>query len=456
MGVRPAHVGGREASQNPGPAACSCSGAAPTLAPTPRPAACRVEVAKPNMDLLQAAPVGASSPPLIPAAARGRAALICFSHLRWDFVQQRPQHLMVRAARTYDVVFFEEPVFADVTAPRLVRSVVADGITVAVPTLPASQRNETHTGALHALLRGLLDTVAAERRIFWYCTPMARAFSRGFASDVTVYDIIDEITALRHAPPDLPLLEQALFARCDVVFCGGRSLYEAKRHRHPNVHAFPSSVDRVHFARARSAPPEPRDLAALAHPRLGFFGLIDERLDLDLLDRATSESPNWQWIMVGPVTTIDPAALPRRPNLHWLGERSYQVLPAYLAHWDLGVMPFALNDATRFISPAKTPEFLAAGLPVVSTPIHDIVRPYGELGLVAIAAGWEQFLSEARQLLWRPRDAWLEDVDRFLAGMSWDGTWDHMEALIRRALDRGDAAARVQLKSRSGVPPVTM
>jgi glycosyltransferase involved in cell wall biosynthesis len=406
----------------------------------------------------------------VPAAGQAadtppRDALVCFSHLRWNPVFQRPQHLMVRAARTYDVVFFEEPVFDAIRSPRLDIRDAAGGIKVAVPVLPVDLPASSRNRALNALLRSLVGGLHGAHRVFWYYTPNALAFTSDLASDTTVYDNIEELAAVRRARPGLLQREHDLFRRCDLVFCGGQSLYEAKRHRHPHVYPFPSGIDRTHFAQARAVTPPPADLAAIARPRLGFFGIIDERLDLDLLDRLSSESPDWHWVMLGPVERLDPATLPRRPNLHWLGARRYQDLPAYLAHFDLGVMPFALNEATRFINPTKTAEFLAAGVPVVSTPIHDVVRPYGELQLVEIASGWEQFLSDARFLLRRPRDAWLEDVDQFLTGMSWDRTWRKMAALLRDVLAHDDGggldsllrrprAALVDVDSAQGGPTV--
>jgi glycosyltransferase involved in cell wall biosynthesis len=228
-----------------------------------------------------------------------------------------------------------------------------------------------------------------------------------------------------------------------VVFTGGQSLFEAKRDRHRNIHSFPSSIDAVHFRAARLKRADPADQELIARPRLGFFGVIDERLDVDLLARAAGMKPEWQFIMIGPVVKIDPATLPRRSNIHWLGGKSYDRLPAYLAGWNVGIMPFALNESTRFISPTKTPEFLAAGLPVVSTAITDVVRPYGEMGLVEIASTPDDLIGKAETLLTRPRDAWLRSVDSHLAKTSWDLTWAAMKAEIERAM--APVASRVLL-----------
>jgi hypothetical protein len=212
------------------------------------------------------------------------------------------------------------------------------------------------------------------------------------------------------------------------------------------VHAFPSSIDFDHFAKARVWTRDPEDQAGIPHPRLGFFGVIDERMDGDFVRQAAELRPGWQFIMVGPVAKIDPATLPASGNLHWLGPKSYTELPHYLAGWDVGFMPFALNDATRFISPTKTPEFLAASVPVVSTAIADVVRPYGEKGLVEIAKTPLEMIRKAEALMQRPKDAWLAKVDRRLAADSWDRTWAAMHRLMADIMDvtgtRSRAVAR--------------
>jgi glycosyltransferase involved in cell wall biosynthesis len=254
---------------------------------------------------------------------------------------------------------------------------------------------------------------------------------------------MDELSAFRGASAELLALEQRLFARTDLVFTGGMSLYEAKRNRHHSVHAFPSSIDFDHFAKARHASgAEPQDQARIPRPRLGFFGVIDERMDIDLVGAVADLRPNWHFVMIGPVVKIEPETLPRRPNIHWIGGKSYQDLPRYLAGWDVGFMPFALNEATRFISPTKTPEFLAGGIPVVSTPITDVVRPYGEKGLVEIARTAPEVVEKAETLLARPREAWLQRVDRHLSAGSWDKTWMAVHRLMAHALDRPAAARR--------------
>lgn len=225
-----------------------------------------------------------------------------------------------------------------------------------------------------------------------------------------------------------------MFERADVVFTGGHSLYEAKKRQHSNVHAFPSSIDVAHFGRARSkATRDPADQDDVARPRVGFFGVVDERMDLDLVAGMADAAPDIQFVMLGPVVKIEPGSLPRRSNIHWLGSKPYSELPDYLAHWDAGFMPFALNDATRYISPTKTPEFLAAGVPVISTAIRDVVRPYGEEELVSIVRNADEAVAALRRWMADPKGRWLASVDRRLAGTSWDKTWARMQARLTEA-----------------------
>jgi glycosyltransferase involved in cell wall biosynthesis len=367
--------------------------------------------------------------------------LVCFSHLRWDFVWQRPQHLLSRAAKHYRVLMIEEPIFKAGITPHMDLSTRPQGVTVAVPMLPEGLDPADVILEQRALVERLIGRTSATPRIFWYYTPMAMAFTSRLDADLTVYDNMDELSLFRGASRELLDLEDALFARADLVFTGGMSLYEAKRNRHHSVHGFPSSIDFGHFSKARGLRQDPADQAGIPRPRLGFFGVVDERMDIDLVGAVAALRPDWQFVMIGPVVKIDAATLPRRDNIHWLGSKGYNELPHYLSGWDVGLMPFALNEATRFISPTKTPEFLAAGVPVVSTPITDVVRPYGERGLVEIARTPLEVVRKAEALLQRPREAWLQKVDRHLAAGSWDKTFASMHRLMVEVLDGGQRPA---------------
>ncbi len=371
--------------------------------------------------------------------------LMCFSHLRWEFVFQRPQHLMTRLAQLSRVVFWEEVIEIDSGGAHLITKIDPKcGVMIVTPHLPkgfsGSQINDS--------LKMLLDQFLAEhdsQLVLWYYTPMMLPFSRHISADCLIYDCMDELANFKFAPPELLSLETELLARADLVFTGGHSLYEAKRDRHTQVFAFPSSVDAPHFAAARSGPPAPADQAGLSHPRLGYCGVIDERLDLGLIAAVAHAHPEWSIVMVGPVVKISEDELPCRANIHYLGGKSYDDLPAYLGGWDVALMPFALNEATRFISPTKTPEYLAAGLPVVSTPVTDVVRHYAELAAVTIADGADDFVSACENALLGAgsRRERLAESDAFLATMNWSNTVDRMWALIARQLGQRQASAAV-------------
>jgi UDP-galactopyranose mutase len=337
---------------------------------------------------------------------------------------------MTRCAAERRVFFLEEPVYDGAGAARL-ETHVDGGVTVVTPHLPP----DTQEGDTIDSQRRLLDQLIAEQQItryvLWYYTPMALAFSDHLEPDAVVFDCMDELSGFANAPATIKEAEAALLQRADVVFTGGQSLYEAKRHAHPNVHAFPSSVDVRHFARARGDVAEPVDQQPIPHPRLGYFGVIDERMDLALLESIARARPEWQLVMLGPVVKIDPASLPQLPNIHYLGGKKYDELPSYIASWDVALLPFARNDATRFISPTKTPEYMAAGKAVVSTSIRDVVRPYGELGLVRIADSPDDFIAACDAALTEEPAARLAAGDTFLTQTSWDDTW----AAMRRHVD---------------------
>jgi len=378
-----------------------------------------------------------SCAPELDAAGTSRiedAPVICFSHLRWDFVYQRPQHLLSRIGKRQPVYFIEEPVFEEVAEPLLRSSARSEGVTVAVPVLPHGLSESGKILAQRQLVDELLESLGAERRVFWYYTPMALLFSRHLEADLTVFDNMDQLSAFKGAPPELIALEDEMLARADVVFTGGRSLYEAKKHRHGNIHAFPSSIDVEHFSRGRAEDRrDPEDQAAIPHPRVGFFGVIDERMDIGLVAEIAAKRPQWQLVMVGPVVKIDPADLPRAENVHWLGGRDYKDLPSYVGGWDAAFMPFALNESTRFISPTKTPEFLAAGATVTSTPITDVIADYGEAGLVKIASTADEMIAAIEEQMAMDRGPWLARVDAKLADNSWDQTFERIYALATSA-----------------------
>lgn len=344
---------------------------------------------------------------------------------------------MRRFAQTGRAFYWEEPVFE--TAEAHLRSSVCSitGVNVVTPVLPAGLEAKQIAELQQRLLHELLQQEGLISYIAWYYTPMAVEFTKTIKPAVTVYDCMDELSAFAGAPVEMRMNEQRLFATADLIFTGGASLFQSKKSQHEAVHLFPSSIDFTHFAEARSTHSEPEDQAAIPHPRLGYSGVIDERMDLSLLREVAAARPEWQIVMLGPVVKIDPASLPLANNIHYLGMKQYSDLPRYLAGWDVALLPFAHNESTKFISPTKTPEYLAAGLPVVSTWIRDVVQPYGEKKFVRIADGPQAFVQQVEEILRAPSPGEHQSrVDAFLTASSWDKTWSEMNRLINDVIQR--------------------
>ncbi len=376
-------------------------------------------------------------------------ALLVFSHLRWHFVKQRPQHLLTRAAATRKILFWEEPIWHDPAAATVPAGGSLEVLKVmGYPNLIVLRPHMLWNESLEAIQRRLLDECLFEQQIArfdaWFYTPMALEFAAHLVPEVTVFDAMDELSAFAGAPAQLLQNELELFRRADVVFTGGRSLYERKSTQHGNVFAFPSSIEQEHFRRALLPQADLPDQATIPHPRVGFYGVLDERFDLDLMRDVAALRPDIHFVFLGPVVKLDPAQLPKAPNLHYLGPKQYEELPSYLAGWDAAMLPFAMNDATRYISPTKTPEYLAAGKRVVSTPIHDVVHDYGASGLVEIAATAQEFAAALDRSLGGEVDAvWQAAVGRKLATSSWDSTWAAMQDQMERCRPAQAASYKV-------------
>lgn len=360
--------------------------------------------------------------------------ILCFSHLRWDFVYQRPQHLMSRFATTGAVYFIEEPVFnSPSTFLKTSKATNADVTVLVLHVQSGIDINDQ----LRSLLEDFIKAGELKDYVAWYYSPMSLPYTDTLMPSIIVYDCMDELSGFKNAPLEIKGREAQLLKMADVVFTGGYTLYEAKKNYHDNIFPFPSSIDKNHFLKARTNLAEPLDQQNIPFPRLGFYGVLDERLDIELIAALARLKPEWQIVLIGPVVKIDPDTLPRERNIHYLGGKDYTDLPNYLSGWDIAIMPFALNDSTKYISPTKTPEYLSGGKPVISTPISDVVNDYGIHGLVSIAETAEQFVMKAETILASTtNDEWLVNVDMRLQNMSWDNTWqnmlNHLESAIAK------------------------
>ncbi len=375
--------------------------------------------------------------------------IVVFCHLRWDFVYQRPQQLLTRLAQHYRILFVEEPVF-DNAAPFIEQTSPAPNVTVCRAHTPilAGGFHDDQIPLLQPLLADLVPP--GEQPIAWFYTPMALPLLQQLQASLVVYDCMDELAAFKNPPKQLLQRESALLNLADLVFAGGPSLYEAKRERHANAHCFPSSVDVGHFGQALARETSHPAQQHIPHPRLGFYGVIDERFDAALAAALADAHPEWQIVLVGPVLKVDPGSLPSRPNIHYLGQQPYQALPQLLAGWDVCLLPFALNEATRFISPTKVLEYMAAELPSVSTPIADVARPYGHV--VAIAGGAAEFIAAceaALALTPEQLEAKRSLMRSIVANTSWDVTAGAMRELLISTTPR-QAPARFPARGASG------
>ena len=403
----------------------------------------------------------------MPSPLSGPAAdIVCLSHIWWDFVWQRPQHVISRLAGRHRVLWVDEPMIEvgatheafEVTevSPnlRLGRLVLLSDPETFRRRLdetrdrsgghPFEVSNSLERASLmfesrfqERLEREVVAQVAAWRRrgnplVLWLYTPVVVRFIDLLAPDLVVYDVMDDLASFRFAPERLVAQERGLMERADLVFAGGPSLHEARRSRRPDVHLFPSGVDREHFAAALDPHlPVPEPMRALGRPLIGYFGVIDERIDFDLLAAVAGSRPDWSVVMIGPLLKVHEDRLPRLPNLHFLGKREYAELPSHLKAFDVAMMPFAINEATRSISPTKTLEYLAAHRPVVSTPIRDVAVLYGSV--VRFCATPQQFLEQVEGALHESpaeRNERIARGDALLEACSWDRIVQEMDGLV--------------------------
>ncbi|HEU0064785.1 MAG TPA: glycosyltransferase [Flavisolibacter sp.] len=357
---------------------------------------------------------------------------------------------MSRFSKHQRVFFIEEPIFHE-GEDRLHIENFNENLYVVTPHIKSGLSEEEVHKRQKKFLSVLFTNMQIRRYFSWYYTPMALPFTDHLLPELVIYDCMDELSAFKFAPPELTIREKELFKKADIVFTGGHSIYECKKDHHHNIHPFPSSIDKHHFGKARITKNDPEDQKNIPHPRIGFFGVIDERMDIDLISKVALERPEWHFVMLGPVVKIDPASLPHFKNIHYLGGKKYEELPSYISGWDIALIPFAMNESTKFISPTKTPEYLAAGKPVISTPIKDVVSPYGKNKLVHIVNSPEEFIAAAEKELKKKRKtSWLKKVDDFLMGNSWDRTWSQMVRNIEDTLVQ-NADIKTKLKEKAYV-----
>lgn len=377
--------------------------------------------------------------------------LVCFSSIRWNFLYQRPQHLLTRfAAEGVQVIYIESKVPVEATNASFEKEVFQN-VQVIRPLMPRDLTDAEYIARMQALLEELLGPGKGEDAIFWYYNPAAIRYTNHLSPALTVYDCIGDPEALPNAHEDISRLERQLMDRADVVFTPSNTVQKSRRKYNMNIHVLPSAVDREHFAQARCTEENgPEDQRTIPHPRLGFYGMINENIDTKLLKQVATLRPDWHFVFIGPVMEGCEAALPEGDNIHYLGAKSYEDLPHYLCGWDLALVPLKEDSQTRRILPAKVPEYLAAGVRVIASPLEEIVNNYGRKGLVQVVSGAEVFVAVAQSLLedsGKEKASWLRQVDAELSGNSWDKVFQQMQEQLLLALQQKRPARKKSLRT---------
>ncbi|OAQ41768.1 amine oxidase [Pedobacter psychrophilus] len=339
--------------------------------------------------------------------------VIVFCHLRWDFVYQRPQHLITRLSNDFKILVIEEPVGKGDGSERGFK--ISDNIHVLQPTIDNIED-------LGSFLKDILETKVFP--VGWFYSPAFVNVLNYLNFSAIVYDCMDELSLFKGASQKLIEQEKNLLSAADIVFTGGKSLYEAKKEKHSNVFCFPSSVDQEHFNLGNKSLELPSDIDSIPKPIVGYYGVIDERINLNLLQMSAQKMPDISFVMIGPICKIEEQDLPWAANIFYLGMKTYEELPVYLNEFDYAMMPFALNDATKFISPTKTLEYMCAMKPIISTKIKDVERDYSHC--IQLIDDENDFFNAIHQTKADFKDAYLE----ILQNTSWDRTAAKMSQII--------------------------
>ena len=375
--------------------------------------------------------------------------IIVHSHLGWDWVWQRPQQFLSRFSKTHQILFVEGPVPSEeVTAAQVEMREVSEfpNITVLRMKMPASRWmdgawvDKERRRLVQEVLAGPLG-LRFDSPVQWFYDPMAiTAFAGHMDESAIVFDCMDQLSQFKGAPKELIRRERELLAIADVVFAGGPKIGRDKIKYNSNTHSYGCGVDIKHFAKARDKRTEvPADVASLPGPVFGFFGVVDERMDYELVAAVADAHPEGSVVIIGPMTKIDPASVPQRSNLHWLGGRDYQQLPSYVKAFDVCLMPFALNEATEYINPTKALEYMATGRPVVSTPVEDVVLQFS--AVAKISSSSEDFVRLCTEAAKQPDEAAIKRGLMLAQRNSWESIVEAMDGHIRDVLSAEVATA---------------
>ena len=379
-------------------------------------------------------------------ADESRTAIVFISTHPFAGLWQRPQQIAVRLAKSYSILYFWPRYASDLARRRgnsqQVEPESALSVRLVSPLLlpferaiPAACR--TNLGTVKSIISHRLWAEGfATAPILWFYAPRFAPLLDSLEHSAVVYDIMDEHSAFSFARRDMRELEARLLRDADLVFAGTNTLAERKREFAPQVRYLPCGVEFEHFSAAAAknlhVPPV---LSGVSGPVIGYFGAVDDRLDFDMLLAAAMRHPDWTILLAGPwLATKSRAEVQSQPNILMPGLVPYAELPAYLARFDVAVLPFVLNELTMHIHPTKVLEYLASRTPVVSTPIPDVVKFYS--GIVKIASTPDEFIAAVENLLNTPDADAVERGYQMARASSWDALVESMRVDLEKAVGK--------------------
>jgi glycosyltransferase involved in cell wall biosynthesis len=371
--------------------------------------------------------------------------IICFAH-DWGGDPTSKTHIMRLLAKKSRVLWvnsiaMRRPVASKSDARRLITKLrrafagcveVEPNIFVVNPLvlpLPGSALAQRLNGVLlERSLRRTLSKLSFARPILWTFLPTMNRLVGRLGERLLVYHCVDKYSEFSGVPRDaIVAMERDLVKRADLVFTSAARLLEECRPLNPHTHFITHGVDTAHFGRALDPQtPVPDDLAGIRKPVAGFFGLIADWVDLPLIRSLARERPDWSFVLIGKAAT-DLAPLQGLSNVHWLGQKPYTELPGYCRGFDVALIPFVQNELTLRVNPLKLREYLAAGLPVVSTPLPEISR-YD--GLVRLATRREEFIGGIEAALAERSPELAGRRFEAMRGESWEARVADMARLI--------------------------
>lgn len=353
--------------------------------------------------------------------------LLVLAHSRWDLDHHRGHNIFSRYAQKRRVFYFEEPSFGQTEIPRLHIRDTFENVMVVTPHLP----NPIKSNQIDSILRELIDELIFEEEIInftlWLQTPRAFRYARDIDATTIIYECMEDYDNINNFSENLFQVEKELMENSDIIFVVSEALYQKKKFQHHNIHVFPNSADYFHFIQSRDFILDPYDQIHIPHPRIGFYGIIDQSIDLKLIDEIAQIREDLNFVFIGPLKDTKFSQLPTRKNIYYLEQKDYNLIPLYVAEWDCGLLPFCINEVTQYSSPHQTAELLMAGKPIVATHIPDISIRFGKKSLAKMASNAEDFSEKIdKAILESKEQKWKELIDNELKNETWDQVFKKM------------------------------